>query len=68
MTLSEMVTIPLQGAYLCADMDCKTVSNNAHECPLCHSDVLNLSSILNRPQADAFAGVVVHWRKGWELK
>jgi hypothetical protein len=65
MTHASMLHMPLAGSFICAD--CHSIGNCAECCPACASgSLLELSRILNRPQADAFAGVVVHWRKGWE--
>jgi len=46
MLKEALVQMPLDSAFLCADMDCRTVSNNSSACPRCHSAVLNLANVL----------------------
>ena len=45
MKLEHISVIPLDTAFLCPDCDAVT---NLHDCPLCHSETLVLSRILNR--------------------
>lgn len=50
--------IPLDHAVLC--LDCNCVSNANRECPACTSRALmNLSVVLNRPDALAFESELV---------
>jgi len=44
-----MIQLNLDSCYLCADVDCSTVSDCAEQCPRCHSHVISLASVLNRP-------------------
>ena len=43
--LDTIVIIPLARAYVCADLDCQTVSN-LHECPVCGSGTVVLARAL----------------------
>jgi hypothetical protein len=46
--VSEPTThLPLSRAYLCADLECETVSNNPKYCPVCLSQVISLARILS---------------------
>jgi hypothetical protein len=42
--------IPLIQAYLCADLECKTISNDFRRCPVCHSTVQSLAAVLGRKE------------------
>ena len=46
--MSEPTThLPLSRAYLCADLECETVSDNPKYCPVCLSQVISLARILS---------------------
>ena len=47
MLYESLVQMNLASAFLCADVDCRTVSNDSGCCPRCHSQVLNLAQILD---------------------
>ena len=47
MIREALVQLSLDNAFLCAEPDCKTVSNDSSQCPRCHSAVLNLASVLD---------------------
>jgi uncharacterized protein (UPF0212 family) len=44
----ELPIICLPYAFLCSDLDCKTISINTRNCPVCGSQVQSLSKVLNR--------------------
>lgn len=51
MNRDTIAAIPLRDSYLCADLECSTVSNCSDNCPICHSIVFSLASVLNRTTA-----------------
>ena len=44
----EIVLASLADLYLCAETTCGAVSNSSERCPVCHSAVISLSSLVNR--------------------
>jgi len=47
MVHEALVQMNLQSAFLCAEPDCQTVSNDSGSCPRCHSQVLSLAQVLD---------------------
>lgn len=47
MVHEALVQMNLASAFLCAEVDCRTVSNNSVRCPRCNSQVLNLAQVLD---------------------
>ena len=45
----------LDEAYLCCDLQCRTVSDDSRQCPRCHSAVLCLANALDGARG-AFTG------------
>ena len=43
---TEVVSLKLDKAYLCADLDCRTISN-LHICPHCSSVTFSLARVLH---------------------
>ena len=46
----------LDEAYLCCDLQCRTVSTDSRQCPRCHSAVLCLANALDGARSRAFMG------------
>jgi hypothetical protein len=53
MIREALVQLSLDNAFLCAEPDCKTVSNDSSQCPRCHSAVLNLGTIIDGKPAQS---------------
>jgi hypothetical protein len=50
--MAQLVHFPLEDAYLCADLQCRSVGNSANWCPACAGTTLqSLAKILNRQTA-----------------
>jgi len=47
MVHEALVQMNLASAFLCAEPDCRTVSNDSGQCPRCHSQVLSLAQVLD---------------------
>jgi len=47
MLLEALVQLSLDSCFLCAEPDCKTVSNDSVRCPRCYSAVISLATVLN---------------------
>lgn len=47
MVHEALVQMNLASAFLCAEVDCRTVSNNSVQCQRCNSQVLNLAQVLD---------------------
>ena len=47
MVHEALVQMNLQSAFLCAEPDCQTVSNDSGSCPRCYSQVLSLAQVLD---------------------
>lgn len=45
---AKITMLGLDDAYLCADLDCKTISNVSQACPRCGSAVQSLANALSR--------------------
>lgn len=43
-----IVQLSVDAAYVCAEPECKTISNDSDKCPRCHSQVISLALVLNR--------------------
>jgi hypothetical protein len=44
-SIRETVQIKLDNSYLCADLQCRTISN-LHVCPACSSQTFSLARVL----------------------
>jgi len=47
-----LMQMNLSAAFLCAEPDCQTVSNDSGFCPRCHSQGLSLAQVLDRKKEE----------------
>lgn len=53
MTPAQIIHLGLSKCYLCASLECRTVSNCSDQCPICGSHVIGLAGIVDREKEQA---------------